>query len=73
MPGPDFVPINKSSYWLMIGFAFFMFEGIGCLMPIMSETKKPKELPIIALLGLFVLWVFSFPSPSYATTLGGVT
>ena len=40
-PGPDFVPINTDSYWAMIGFAFFMFEGIGCLMPILSETEKP--------------------------------
>lgn len=40
-PGPDFVPINTDSYWVMVGFAFFMFEGIGCLMPILSETEKP--------------------------------
>ena len=40
-PGPDFDPINKESFYLMIGFAFFMFEGIGCLMPIIAETEKP--------------------------------
>lgn len=33
---PGFVPINESSYWSMIGFSFFMFEGIGGLMPLMA-------------------------------------
>ena len=32
-PGPDVKPIAKDTYWNMIGFAFFMFEGIGCLLP----------------------------------------
>ena len=41
-PGPDLVPINHDSYLTMIGFAFFMFEGIGCLLPIMRETEKPE-------------------------------
>ena len=44
-PGPDFVPINQESYWGMVGFAFFMFEGIGCLLPVMRETEKPEKLP----------------------------
>jgi len=41
-PGPKYVPLNRNSCWIMIGFAFFMFEGIGCLMPIISETEKPE-------------------------------
>ena len=36
--GPDFDAVNQQSYWSMIGFAFFMFEGIGSLLPVMRET-----------------------------------
>lgn len=41
-PGPEVEPINKDSYWTMIGFAFFLFEGIGCLLPVMRETANPE-------------------------------
>lgn len=41
--GPDFVALNKAKYWQMVGFAFFMFEGIGCLMPILKETAVPEQ------------------------------
>merc|ERR1712151_826219 len=50
--GANFVAINRSSYWAMIGFAFFMFEGIGCLMPILAETEKPAQLPFITIAAL---------------------
>ena len=33
--GQGFEPFNKAMYWNMIGFAFFMFEGIGSLMPLL--------------------------------------
>ena len=36
--GPGYVAVNSEQYWSMIGFAFYMFEGIGCLLPIMRET-----------------------------------
>ena len=39
-PGPDFVAIRKETYWDMIGFAFFMFEGITCLLPVCNESKS---------------------------------
>ena len=45
----------------MIGFAFFMFEGIGCLMPIMRETRKPEQLPLIttaAIVTLCTIYIF---------------
>ena len=38
-----------------IGFAFFMFEGIGCLLPIMRETEKPEQIPILTLASLMTL------------------
>jgi hypothetical protein len=41
-PGKDYEPINKDSYWNMIGFTFYMFEGVGCLLPILKETKQPE-------------------------------
>jgi amino acid permease len=45
-------------YWNAVGFAFFMFEGIGCLMPIMKETEKPQEFPKIIIAGLATLCFF---------------
>ena len=63
-PGPDVQPIVKESYWNMVGFAFFMFEGIGCLLPIMKEAEKPDLYPmqtLCALVFLCVLYVmFAF-------------
>lgn len=59
-PGPEYVPINKNSYFLMLGFAFFMFEGIGCLMPIMKEVKEPEEfgkMTVAALTTLCVVYI----------------
>ena len=47
MAGEGYVAVNEDSYFSMIGFAFFMFEGIGCLMPVMRETEKPEQLPVI--------------------------
>jgi len=29
----------------MVGFAFFMFEGIGSLLPIMREVAEPEKMP----------------------------
>lgn len=63
-PGPEFVPVNKSSYFAMVGFAFFMFEGIGCLLPVMKETKEPEhftKITVAALVTLCTIYVlFSF-------------
>lgn len=41
------VPINYDSYWNTIGFSFFMYEGIGGVMPVMSATKDREEFPTI--------------------------
>jgi len=39
----------------MVGFAFFMFEGIGCLMPVMKETKVPEKFSMITVAALTTL------------------
>ena len=39
----------------MVGFAFFMFEGIGCLMPVMRETKEPQKFPYLVVAALATL------------------
>ena len=44
-PGPDIQPVVKETYWNMIGFAFFMFEGIGCVLPVMREVAQPDIVP----------------------------
>ena len=35
-PQGGYYSINKERYWDMIGFSFFMFEGIGSVMPVMN-------------------------------------
>lgn len=39
----------------MVGFAFYMFEGIGCMLPIMRETEKPAEYGTQVMAGLCTL------------------
>ena len=39
----------------MIGYAFYMFEGIGCCLPVMRETEKPQNFAIITLSVQFML------------------
>ena len=56
-PGPEFEAIDMGSYWTMIGFSFFMFEGIGCLMPVLAETEKPSQLPALTIAALSLLCV----------------
>ena len=51
----------------MIGFAFFMYEGIGNLLPVMKETEKPENVPcltVAAFATLFLMHV-SFSSICY--------
>ena len=51
----------------MVGFAFFMFEGIGCLLPVMRETEKPEQVPVITVVALLTLCTIymSFSSLCY--------
>lgn len=39
--------INPDSCFSTIGFFFFLFEGIGGLMPIMSATKDREAFPYL--------------------------
>ena len=39
----------------MVGFAFFMFEGIGCLLPVMRETAHPDLYPKFTIAALCLL------------------
>lgn len=61
------MPIKYDSYWQMIGFAFFMYEGIGCLLPVMKETEEPENVPYLAVAAFATLFVMhvSFSSICY--------
>jgi amino acid permease len=50
------VPI-ESTYFDMIGFSFFMFEGIGCVMPVMNACTPEvhKKFPTILAAALATL------------------
>jgi amino acid transporter len=54
-PGPGYEPMNHDLYWNAIGFSFYMFEGIGCLMPVLKETEKPEQYPKIVVSALVLL------------------
>ena len=42
----------------MVGFSFFLFEGIGGIMPIMSATKNRKDFGTVILPGAMALLCF---------------
>ena len=48
-PDPGYVPLNHRRYWDMIGFSFFMFEGIGCVMPVMNacDQRAREKFPYL--------------------------
>ena len=74
VPGPDYVALNQDSYLSMIGFAFFMFEGIGCLLPVMREVEKPKDFPYIVVAAISTLCIvyLAFSSLCYYTWGGSL-
>ena len=39
----------------MVGFAFFMFEGIGALLPLMRESEKPQQVPTLTVVAIITL------------------
>ena len=65
--GEGYVPLNPDSYWGTVGFAFFMYEGIGCLLPVVRETEKPEEAPFLSLAAFATLFTMnvSFASLCY--------
>ena len=48
--------MNPEQYWGTIGFAFFMYEGIGSLLPVMRETEKPEKAPLLAVAAFATLF-----------------
>jgi len=63
------VAVNYESYWNTIGFSFFMYEGIGGVMPIMSATKDRAEFPTILAItiGMLTLLYITFAELCYYT------
>ena len=42
-----YVAVNHDNYWTSIGFMFFMFEGIGGIMPLMAASKDREKFPYL--------------------------
>ena len=42
-PPSGYYSINDDRYWDMIGFSFFMFEGVGSVMPVMNACDKRAQ------------------------------
>jgi amino acid permease len=56
---PGFIPFNENSYWNFIGFSFFMFEGIGGVLPLMAMTEDRTTF-ITLLKGCLILLCFTY-------------
>jgi proton-coupled amino acid transporter len=58
---------NEYKYWDMVGFSFYTFEGIGCLLPIMKESQNPERFPTILKLamGTLALYMSLFACVAY--------
>mmetsp|Transcript_12476 Transcript_12476/g.20971 ORF Transcript_12476/g.20971 Transcript_12476/m.20971 type:complete len:108 (+) Transcript_12476:1128-1451(+) len=40
---PDIRFINTKGIWTMLGFSFYVYEGIGILMPVMQACECPEK------------------------------
>jgi len=56
-PVTGFVAFNSNSYWDMIGFSVYTFEGIGVVMPIMQTCSTPESFSKILAFGIGTLVV----------------
>lgn len=67
-PEDGFEPINKN-YWSMIGFSFFMYEGIGGVMPLMAMTKDRSSFGTVLVGAMITLTItyISFADFCYYT------
>ena len=67
--GPGWQPFNKEHFVTMIGLSFYMFEGIGTVLPIMEasdeETKSIFGELIFAALALLVTINIAFSELCY--------
>jgi amino acid permease len=63
-PQSGYYSINKERYWDMVGFSFFMFEGIGSVMPVMNacDDRARANFPfllagaLITLCSIYILF-----------------
>lgn len=55
--GPDIIAMNMDSYWSMVGFSCYAFEGIGVVMPIMSACECPEKFDSILFYAMVTLTI----------------
>jgi hypothetical protein len=67
--GPDWVPLNNDGIWTMIGLAYYMFEGITAVLPIMesSDVKEDFSYLLAGALAFLCLINICFSELSYYT------
>ena len=53
--GPGIIPWNHDKYWSMVGFSCYTYEGIGVVMPIMSNCACPEKFDKILFYALMTL------------------
>jgi len=70
-PQSGYYSINHDRFWDMIGFSFFMFEGIGSVMPVMhacsDEARNHFPYLIMAALGTLCTVYIVFSEICYYT------
>ena len=67
--GPDWQPFNDKMYFTMIGIAFYMFEGITSILPIMEASNAKESFPgmIVGALSLLCAMNILFSELCYYT------
>ena len=67
--GPNWQAFNENNYWTAVGLAFFMFEGIANVLPVMeaSEVKESFTCLIIAALSTLLVINIAFSELCYYT------
>lgn len=67
--GPNWQAINEDNYYIMVSLSFYMFEGIGSLLPVMeaSESKENFNFLLIAALSTLCFIHIVFSELSYYT------
>ena len=45
--GPGWTPFNENKYYIMVSLAFYMFEGIGSVLPVMEASDAKENFNVL--------------------------
>jgi amino acid permease len=59
-----YVPVGDG-VWATVGFSFYMYEGIGGLMPLMTAAKDKESFPTVVMMAMGALSLMHITFSSY--------